>query len=146
MNTPTASLTPELTPTRRRELRANAHALKPVVSISQKGLTEAVLKEIDRCLTSHELIKIRVHDTERERRDALLAELCAALAAAPVQHIGHLLVVWRENPKADTPVDTPPTRRRPAPKLTKKAAAAKTDKVARSRKIVLGKPRRPTRK
>jgi len=145
MNTSIADPTAELTPARRRELRANAHALKPVVSISQKGLSEAVLKEIDRCLTSHELIKIRVHDGERERREALLAELCAALAAAPVQHIGHLLVVWRENPKIDIPAETPPPRRRAAPKLTKKAAAAKTDKVARSRKIVLGKPRRPTR-
>jgi len=147
MNTPTVGQIPSLTPTRRRELRANAHALKPVVSISQKGLTEAVLKEVDRCLTSHELIKIRVYDAEREQREGLLAELCAALAAAPVQHIGHLLVVWRENPKVENPAGAAPTtaRRRTPPKLTKKAAAAKTDKVARSRKIVLGKPRRPTR-
>ena len=145
MNIPatTTKLTPGLTAARRSELRALAHALKPVVSISQKGLTEAVLKEIDRCLTSHELIKIRVYVAEREQREGLLAELCAALAAAPVQHIGHLLVVWRENPKAVAPAATP--RRRATTKLTKKAAAAKTDKVARSRKIVLGKPRRPTR-
>jgi len=148
MNISTSDSAPDLTPLRRRELRALAHALKPVVSISQKGLTEAVLKEIDRCLTSHELIKIRVYDSERERREGLLAELCTALTAAPVQHIGHLLVVWRENPAEESPVVTAPAtiRRRPAPKLTKKAAAAKTDKVARSRKIVLGKPRRPTRK
>lgn len=151
MNTSAPSLTPnpapELTSSRRRELRALAHPLKHVVSISQKGLTEAVLKEIDRCLTAHELIKIRVYDTEREQREDLLTALCAALAATPVQHIGHLLVVWRENPKAEAPAETTPpgTRRRAAPKLTKKAAAAKTDKVARSRKIILGKPRRPTR-
>ena len=147
MNTTPPGLTSELTPTRRRELRAEAHALKPVVSISQKGRTDGVLKEIDRCLTTHELIKIRVYETEREQRESLLAELCAALAAAPVQHIGHLLVVWRENPKTETALQAVPPniRRRPAPKLTKKAAAAKTDKVARSRKIILGKPRRPTR-
>ncbi|MCX7174603.1 MAG: YhbY family RNA-binding protein [Proteobacteria bacterium] len=147
MNTLTPSPIPSLAPTRRRELRALAHPLKPVVSISQKGLTETVLKEIDRCLTSHELIKIRVYDTEREKREELLTALCAALAAAPVQHIGHLLVVWRENPKAEAPAETTPasTRRRAAPKLTKKAAAAKTDKAARSRPITKGKPRRPTR-
>lgn len=146
MNTSTPTLTPTLTPTRRRELRALAHALKPVVSISQKGLTETVLKEIDHCLSAHELIKIRVYDSERDQRETLLAELCAALTAAPVQHIGHLLVVWRENPQA-APVTAAPvsTRRRPAPKLTKKAAAAKTDKAARSRPITKGKPRRPTR-
>ncbi|MFA6312096.1 MAG: YhbY family RNA-binding protein [Sterolibacterium sp.] len=147
MNTSTPNLTPTLTPARRRELRALAHALKPVVSISQKGLTEAVLKEIDRCLTSHELIKIRVYDTEREQREGLLTDLCAAVDAAPVQHIGHLLVVWRENPKADIPAETTPAspRRRAMPKLTKKAAAAKTDKAARARPIAKGKPRRPTR-
>lgn len=138
------NLAPNLTPTRRRELRALAHALKPVVSISQKGLTETVLKEIDRCLTSHELIKIRVYETEREQRETLLSELCAALAAAPVQHIGHLLVVWRENPKVEAAA-TAPVRRRAVPKLTKKAAAAKTDKAARARPIAKGKPRRPTR-
>ena len=138
---------PDITPTQHRSLRALAHALNPVVSISKKGLTEPVLTEIDHCLTTHELIKIRVYDCEREQREALLAELCAALKAAPVQHIGHLLVVWREKPAMAATVEPPKpaTRRRATPKLTKKAAAAKTDKVARSRKIVLGKPRRPTR-
>lgn len=145
MNTP--SLAPDLTPARRRELRASAHTLKPVVSISQKGLTEAVLKEIDQCLKVHELIKIRVYGSEREQRDAWLSELCNALGAAPVQHIGHLLVVWRENPPEEAAPNTAPlpTRRRVAPKLTKKAAAAKTDKAARARPIAKGKPRRPTR-
>jgi RNA-binding protein len=139
------AITQDLSTTRRRDLRALAHTLKPVVSISQKGLTEAVLKEIDRCLTAHELIKIRVYDTEREQREALLTELCATLVAAPVQHIGHLLVVWRENPAVEVPPEIAPARRRAAPKLTKKAAAAKTDKAARARPIAKGKPRRPTR-
>lgn len=143
--TSTPALPATITTTQRRALRALAHALNPVVSISQKGLTETVLQEIDRSLTAHELIKIRVYATEREQREALLAELCGALKAAPVQHIGHLLVVWRENPKTETPVEAPPARHRPAPKLTKKAAAAKTDKAARARPISKGKPRRPTR-
>ena len=136
-----------ITPTQRRSLRALAHPLNPVVSISKKGLTEPVLTEIDRCLTTHELIKIRVYDCERDQREALLAELCAALQAAPVQHIGHLLVVWREKPAQTASVAPvqPAPRRRAALKLTKKAAAAKTDKAARARPIVKGKPRRPTR-
>ena len=135
-----------ITPTQRRALRARSHALNPVVSISQKGLTETVLKEIDRSLTAHELIKIRVYAAEREQREALLMELCSALKAAPVQHIGHLLVVWRENPAAvEVEVQAKPASHRARPKLSKKAAAAKTDKAARARKIILGKPRRPTR-
>lgn len=124
-----------LTATERRALRARAHDLAPVVSISQKGLTESVLKEIDRCLSSHELIKIRVFDIEREAREALLAEVCATLDAAPVQHIGKLLVVWREKPAAEaeaSPLSKPAAKRRAAPRLTKKAAAAKNARVAKA--------------
>lgn len=131
MITPTATL--------RRALRARAHDLSPVVSISQKGLTESVLKEIDLCLSAHELIKIRVFDIEREERDALLAEICAKLDAAPVQHIGKLLVVWREKPAADSdalpggsPTSKPAAKRRAAPRLTKKAAAAKNARAAKA--------------
>jgi RNA-binding protein len=87
----------ELTPEIRRALRARAHGLKPVVSIAENGLTEAVIKEIDACLKSHQLIKIRVYGDDRALRESYLAEICASLSAAPVQHIGKLLVVWRED-------------------------------------------------
>ena len=137
----------EITTTQRRALRAAAHGLKPVVSISQKGLTEAVLKEIDRCLKAHELIKVRVYDTERETREELLNAVCSELGATAVQHIGNLLVLWRERP--DEPQIAGSMRKSAAknsgPRLSKKAAAAKTDKAARARSIVQGKPRRPTR-
>ena len=136
----------ELTPARRSELRAAAHGLNPVVSISQKGLSPTVLDEIERCLKAHELIKIRVFEADREARDALLAEICTTLGAAPVQHIGKLLVIWREKPEAEaSEAATAPRPRRNPPRLTKKAAAAKTDKAARARPLEKGKPRRPTR-
>ena len=124
-----------LTANERRALRARAHDLSPVVSISQKGLTESVLKEIDRSLGTHGLIKIRIFDAEREARAALLAEICAALDAAPVQHIGKLLVVWREQPEAESevaPSSKPAAKRRAAPRLTKKAAAAKSARAAKA--------------
>jgi putative YhbY family RNA-binding protein len=89
----------ELSADERRALRARAHGLNPVVSISEKGLTEAVLKEIDVSLSAHELIKVRVYGDDREQREAWLAEICTTLAAAPVQHIGKLLVIWRPQPK-----------------------------------------------
>lgn len=137
----------EITTSQRRALRAAAHSLKPVVSISQKGLTDAVLKEIDRCLTAHELIKVRVYDTEREQREALFGAVCEAVGAAQVQHIGNLLVLWRERAEEPEVAGTrKPAANKPAgPRPSKKAAAAKTDKAARARKIVQGKPRRPTR-
>jgi RNA-binding protein len=80
-----------------RELRARAHGLNPVVSISENGLTDTVLKEIDVCLKAHELIKIRVYGDSRDDRLAYFERICQELAAAPVQHIGKLLVVYREN-------------------------------------------------
>ncbi|MDT3736122.1 MAG: YhbY family RNA-binding protein [Denitratisoma sp.] len=90
----------ELTSSQRSALRARAHSLHPVASISQNGLSNAVLAEIDRSLRAHELIKVRVYDVERDEREALLAEICNRLDAAPVQHIGNVLVVYRANPEA----------------------------------------------
>ena len=90
----------EITATQRRALRARAHALKPVVLISQNGLTDAVMKEIGVSLDSHELIKIRVFSDERGVREEYLAKICEQLGAAPVQHIGKVLVVWRPGAEA----------------------------------------------
>ena len=90
----------DITAEQRRALRANAHALDPVVAISQNGLTESVLKEISNSLESHELIKIRVFNDDRSVREQFLATICEQLAAAPVQHIGKLLVIWRPGPEA----------------------------------------------
>jgi RNA-binding protein len=84
-----------LTSDKRRSLRAQAHVLNPVVSISQNGLSESVLNEIAASRASHELIKIRVYSDERGVREQFLTSICEQLDAAPVQHIGKLLVIWR---------------------------------------------------
>ena len=84
-----------LTPARRAELRASAHHLSPVVSISGNGLTPAVLGEIEISLQAHELIKIKTYGADRDARALLMASVCEALGATPVQHIGNMLVVWR---------------------------------------------------
>ncbi|WIM05630.1 MAG: YhbY family RNA-binding protein [Candidatus Nitricoxidivorans perseverans] len=110
----------ELTPIQRRALRAAAHPLHPVVSIAQKGLTPAVLGEIDRSLKAHGLIKVRLYDIERADRDALLGEICGSLDCAPVQRIGNILVLWREKPEEEAPKP----RRKAAPRTKKQAAAA----------------------
>ena len=89
-----------LTPAERRDLRAKAHRLRPVVSVGQHGLTAGVLHEIDVNLLAHELIKVRVFIDDRGAREAVLSRICAELEAAPVQHIGKLLVVWRPAPPA----------------------------------------------
>ena len=86
-----------LTVSERLALKGRAHSLSPTVMIGNAGLTEPVLKEIAASLKIHELIKIRVM-AERPQRETILAEICTRLNAAPVQHIGKILVVYQANP------------------------------------------------
>lgn len=88
-----------------RFLRSASHGLNPVVMIGNNGLSETVLKEIDLSLKAHELIKIKVQSDERDLRVQMLEEICEKLGAAPVQHIGKQLVVYRraEQPKIILP-------------------------------------------
>lgn len=74
--------------------------------IGGDGLTEAVFKETDGALRAHGLIKIRVLAGERPEREAMLAALAERLNAAPIQHIGKLLVLWRPLPEKPQPSET----------------------------------------
>jgi RNA-binding protein len=85
----------KVSPVQRADLRAQAHALKPVVLIGAEGLTGAVLAEIKVHLAAHQLIKVRVFGDEREERTAIYDRICDELDAAPIQHIGKLLVIWK---------------------------------------------------
>jgi RNA-binding protein len=82
----------------RKAHRAEAHHLDPVVMIGNDGLTPAVKKETDAALNAHGLIKVRVLGDDRAQREAMYQELCETLNAAPIQHIGKLLVLWRPKP------------------------------------------------
>jgi len=88
-----------LTLSERLALKGRAHALSTTVMIGNAGLTDAVLKEIAQTLKIHELIKIRVM-AERPQREEILAAICTQLNAAPVQHIGKILVIYQPNPEA----------------------------------------------
>lgn len=84
--------------------------------IGGDGLTPAVIKETDAALNAHGLIKIRVHGDDRAAREAIYQQLADELNAAPVQHIGKLLVLWRPKPKKERALDE---ERRPGPKDVK---------------------------
>ncbi len=112
----------ELTPEQRRALRAAAHHLHPLVTIAGKGLSETVLKEIDRTLKAHELIKVKLAGIERDDREELLNEVCNQLDCAPVQHIGNILILWREKPEEEKKPAAP--KRSSKPQTKKQAAAA----------------------
>ena len=88
-----------LSPVQRRDLKARAHGLNPVVMISDDGLSKGVLAEIERAIKTHELIKIRVFSADRDHRDLLLTEICSQTGAQPVQHIGKILVIYRQKPE-----------------------------------------------
>jgi len=89
-----------LTVPERLALKSRAHALNPTVMIGNAGLTESVLKEITADLKRHELIKIRVMGDDRALRETMMTEICTLLDAAPVQHIGKVLVIYQPNPEA----------------------------------------------
>jgi len=108
----------------RRELKARAHALNPVVMISDAGLTPSVLHEIDVSLKSHELIKIRVFGDDRVARAAMIDDISTKLDAALVQHIGKILVIYR--PRPELPAKDAATR--------KKSGRSRADKGPRRTK------------
>lgn len=87
-----------ISPAQRKALKAKAHDLSPVVMIGNDGLTAGVVKEAEIAINSHNLIKVRVFGDDRENRIAIYEALCDKLNAAPVQHIGKLLVLWRPEP------------------------------------------------
>ena len=105
-----------LTPAERKHLRGQAHHLDPVVLVGAEGLTAAVLKETDGALKAHGLIKVRMFSDQRDEREQALRRLADALGAAPVQHIGKLLVLWRPMPEPVRPTADP---RAAAPRVVK---------------------------
>ncbi len=87
-----------LTPRERAHLKARAHALAPLIQVGQAGVTTQLIAEVDRALTAHELIKVRVASDDRERRVALGDELAEATDAAVVHRVGKVLILWRPKP------------------------------------------------
>ena len=102
-----------LSPAERKLLKARAHALKPVVTVGNERLTAAVLKEVETSLKAHDLIKIRVSGDDRDARQNLLGEICSCTGASPVQHIGKILVIYRQSQEEPA---SAPKRKRAAPK------------------------------
>ena len=149
----------KLTPVERSELRSQAHGLKPVVMIGDAGLTPAVMKEIDAALNVHGLIKVRVFGDDRDARVGMYDAICAELSAAPVQHIGKLLVLHR--PKKDEEEKLRSDRKgpgmrevtivKPSPSGTKRPSVSKVllkgnERVTAGGNIKRAKPRQSSQK
>jgi RNA-binding protein len=125
----------KVTSEQRATLRAQAHPLKPVVLVGAEGLTDAVLAEIKVHLGAHQLIKIRVFGDERDERIAVYEQICDQLGAAPIQHIGKLLVIWK--PESTRPAARPTTRlRRGEVPSAREAAEEKPSGKGRAPRVV----------
>ena len=124
-----------LTPVQRREFKARAHHLHPVVLVGDAGLTPPVIREIDLNLKSHELIKIRVFGDDRKARASMIDAICTQLDATHVQHIGKILVIYRPRPD-DVPA--------PKSRASKEAGAAGANRNAKGPRVKKG-PRRTKR-
>ena len=139
-----------LSPTQRRALKAQAHALKPLVYLGGKGLTDSVAAEVERALAAHELIKVRVPDMDWDGRHIVMSELCRRCSAHAVQHIGKILVLYREKPvpekKDRVPGKAAPARGKPrykAPKGKAKGSGRPGSRNASRRRVSARPLRRP---
>jgi RNA-binding protein len=88
-----------LSQAQKKAFRSIGHYLNPVVTVSENGLSEGVLAELDRALADHELIKIKLALAERDDRAAMLDELVASSGAERVQRIGKTALLYRANPR-----------------------------------------------
>ena len=111
-----------LTTTERRALSARAHTINPIVMIGKTGLSASVINELERGLSSHELIKIKVKIENRVARKVLFEEICQQLEAAPVKLIGKVFVIFR--PKSEETEKSPTTslrKKKFEPRRTKRS-------------------------
>jgi RNA-binding protein len=131
----------EITSRERSALRSAAHALRPVVLIGDKGLSDAVLKEIDANLASHGLIKVRAGGEDRDTREEMLASICDALSCAPVHHLGKVLILYRPQPGMPSPI----APAAPAGQPKRKASEPYTPKKLAAQGKTLEKPTRASR-
>ena len=94
---------PPLTARERAHLKARAHALEPVVHVGHSGVTTELVAEVERALTAHELIKVRIAGDDRQARVTLGEELAARTGATVVHRVGKVLILWRARPQDAAP-------------------------------------------
>lgn len=86
----------ELTAKQRKHLRGLAHALEPVVHVGRGGASDELVRQVDRALAAHELVKVRFVGSRQEKA-RLVAELCARAGAAAAGVVGHVAILYRRH-------------------------------------------------
>jgi RNA-binding protein len=91
----------------RRWLKAQAHHLKPIVSLGQAGVTERLIAELEGALAHHELLKVKVAAGDRGSRDGAIGAMVEATRAELITRIGNVAVLYRANPRKRSPLVLP---------------------------------------
>lgn len=121
----------QLNTIQKKQLKAKAHTLKPIIYTGLNGFTENVKNEINRALDDHELIKIRMQENDREIRRELFQEICTAVSAEAIQLIGATGIIYRKNPAKKQPAAIPTKN----PSTKKEAAKRKLAKKRLQNKL-----------
>ena len=87
-----------LTARERAGLKARAHGLEALVQVGSAGVTDQVIAEVNRALTAHELIKVKIATDDREGRVRMGDEIAARTDAAIVHRVGKVVILWRPGP------------------------------------------------
>ena len=88
-----------VTTAQRRYLRSLAHAIKPVILVGAKGVTPALLAELEIAIEHHELIKLKIAAGDRDERDAWLQSIVESTSVALVQRVGNIATLFRARSK-----------------------------------------------
>jgi RNA-binding protein len=125
----------------RRQLRAAGHHLSPVVQVGKEGMTEAVLRQLDRALIDHELVKVKMGtETPEDRFESAETLLAGAEGAQLAQILGRTLLVYRRHPEKPRYEPLPVVRLAPPTRAERQARAAQEARTRRAER-----PRRTTR-
>jgi len=117
----------------RRQLRSAGHHLSPVVQVGKEGMTEAVLRQLDRALLDHELVKVKMGtETPEDRFESAEALLAGAAGAQLAQILGRTLLVYRRHPEKPRYEPLPVVRAAPPTRADRQARAAQEARTRRA--------------
>ena len=87
----------ELTGRQKRALRAAGRRLTVGGAVGKAGLTDAAVAAIGRLFEKHELVKVRLHERDGDRRAELSRQLARAVGAVRVAAVGRTVLLYRQN-------------------------------------------------
>ena len=88
-------MTESLTNAEKRDLKARAQRLEPVVKMGHGGMSDAFLKGMDEALARHELVKMKFSDHKEEKKE-LAPQIAERTSSTLVAQVGNVAVFYRQ--------------------------------------------------